>query len=633
MTDQELEVKLCRALEHAAPDQLEAILSRCGPQTGKAIPLEAAKPKKRGFVTRWAAAAAALLLVCGAAFGGLRMQQAGAVTTVVSMDVNPSVELRLNSREVVVDAVALNADGQVVLGDMNLKGSSLDVAVNAILGSLLRNGYVNELANSILITVEDGNADRGQRLQQEVSAVLANSDTNCAVLVQTLAQSNDLQTLADQYQLSLGKASLIQSIVNQSDHLTFADLAGLSINELNLLYTSTGASSAVTATGLASDKAYIGAEAAKSAAMAHAGLQESDLVSSRMEFDCEDGLMIYEVTLLTNDTEYEYDINASTGEIVQFEMDRFSVTVSSSIGQEGAKQVALSHAGLSESQVTSLVVKADLGDRQPHYEVEFWSGVTQYEYDIDAVTGSILAFDQEQRSSTTPAGASVIGQDAAKQAALSHAGLSSADIASIWAEADLNDRTPHYEVKFWSNSTEYEYEIDAVTGAVLGYEMEGYGAYVPSGGASGSAGDIGQEAAKNAAFQHAGVSASSVSNVKVEADLRDNPPHYEVEFWSGTVEYEYKVAAADGAILSYEREDHPNAISPSQAIGRDAAKQAALTHAGLSESQVTSLKVKEELDDDRPHYEVEFRSGWMEYEYEIDAVTGAVLKFESDYDD
>ncbi|MCM1192417.1 MAG: PepSY domain-containing protein [Butyrivibrio sp.] len=70
-----------------------------------------------------------------------------------------------------------------------------------------------------------------------------------------------------------------------------------------------------------------------------------------------------------------------------------------------------------------------------------------------------------------------------------------------------------------------------------------------------------------------------------------------------------------------------------QDIGREAAKSAALTHAGLSETQVVGMKVEQDWDDGRLEYEVEFKSGGMEYDYTIDGVTGTVLSFEKEVDD
>ena len=68
-------------------------------------------------------------------------------------------------------------------------------------------------------------------------------------------------------------------------------------------------------------------------------------------------------------------------------------------------------------------------------------------------------------------------------------------------------------------------------------------------------------------------------------------------------------------------------------IGAQAAKAAALKHAGLSEGQVQELQVEWDSEHGRAVYEVEFKSGGMEYEYVIDAATGAVLNHETERDD
>ena len=165
MTDQELEQRLRTALEHAAPDHLEALLSRCELRRGNVIPMTvpARKPRKKAAMAWLAAACLALVVVGGGA--GVQYYQANAVASVISLDVNPSVELDVNRQEKVVSAVPLNADANEILDGMDLKGADLNVAVNAIMGSLLKHGYVDELANSILISVEDDDAARGAALE------------------------------------------------------------------------------------------------------------------------------------------------------------------------------------------------------------------------------------------------------------------------------------------------------------------------------------------------------------------------------------------------------------------------------------------------------------------------------------
>ncbi|MBR5307538.1 MAG: PepSY domain-containing protein [Clostridia bacterium] len=68
-------------------------------------------------------------------------------------------------------------------------------------------------------------------------------------------------------------------------------------------------------------------------------------------------------------------------------------------------------------------------------------------------------------------------------------------------------------------------------------------------------------------------------------------------------------------------------------IGEERAREIALEKAGLKESEVTLIKVKLDRDDGRYVYEIEFRRGLTEYEAEINAEDGRILKFEKDFDD
>ena len=502
MTDQELEQKLRTALEHAAPDDFQGVLDRISPKTRTEqtpIPSEAAARKKK---RRWAplAAAACLALVAAAGGGGWYLQN-NTVASVVSLDVNPSVTLNVNAKETVLSAVPVNEDGGDILAGMDLTGVPLDVAMNAIVGALLTQGYVDELANSILITVEDDDADRGARLQQELTdqtdAILANTSVNGAILSQTIQNSQQLQELSDTYGITTGKAALIQTIVDTGNSLhTFEELVGLSINDLNLLYTSlttapaepstgggtSGSGTAETApaiqsSGQASDSAYIGVEAAKSAAFAHAGLDTSQVTMGEVDFDYEDGCMVYELEFYADGAEYEYDIDASTGAVVKSSREGgwsggggtgSGGTVDR--GEAAAQSAALAHAGVSQEQAESLRVKRDFDHGRVEYEVEFWVGATEYEYKIDGSTGAVL--EQEQKTHHSNGNSADVGEQTALNTALAHAGVSQDQVYDLEVQRDRDDGRLEYEIDFKSGGWEYEYTISAADGTILDYERD-----------------------------------------------------------------------------------------------------------------------------------------------------------------
>lgn len=435
MTEQELKTRLRTAMEHAAPDDFEGVRARCRPRDAVSLRSTGGKRPRR-----WLPATVAACLLLAAAGGGAGYHvQNHTVASVISLDVNPGIQLKVNRKETVLSATPTNEDGVQILDDMDLKGAKVDVAMNAIVGSLLKHGYVDELANSILITVEDEDTVRGARLQQELTdeadAILASAQVNGAILSQTIQNSAQLQELSHTYGISVGKATLIQTIVEQGGRMySFQDLSDLSINELNLLYSSgwTETQSVQTgpiqSTGQASDRAYIGMDAAKAAALRHAGLDAGRVQYSTSDYDYEDGRMVYELEFWAQGAEYEYDIDAITGAVVSYQWEGSplpnvpsdtprqpdtppSVPVTppvdsgtsggssgqtaADIGQEQAKNLALQHAGLTEAQVENLKVKRDLDDGRTEYEVEFYRGAVEYEYTIDASSGTILNYERD----------------------------------------------------------------------------------------------------------------------------------------------------------------------------------------------------------------------------------------------
>lgn len=559
MRDQELEQRLRTAVEHAAPDPLERILASCGTQKGTVIPMTNDKKK------RWpslAVAAVLAVLLCGG-FGLHGWQASHAVASVVSLDVNPSIQLQVNQREKVLSAEALNDDAQVILEGMDLRNTQLNVAVNAIVGSLLQHGYLDRLSSAILISVEDSDAQRAGRLETalaaEVDAALQNAAAGAAVLSQVVTYDAGLETQAQTNRISVGKAALIQQVQALNGKLAFEDLAALSVEELKQLWEAG-------APGLP-----IGKDAAACAAQEYAGLLAVDAVTWDVDPELDEYPAHYEVELKTAFGEFDYEIGAYDGELLRGVPDVLHIAATEEtfetmtgagyITADEAKAIALKHAGVQESDALGLRVKQEQEDSLLIYEVEFRAGGIEHEYELLALDGTILKAERDKDdhwyvSNTGSTGGaaqtSYIGEAAAKQAALAHAGVQESETKYLhcWLEYD-DGRPEYYEVEFQAGSTQYEYEVGLYDGGILKSERETFGTAktVQAGGSY-----IGAEAAKSAAFRHAGVSASDVTKLECKLDEDDGVWLYEVEFEVGRMEYEYEIDAVTGAVLKAEQE-------------------------------------------------------------------------------
>lgn len=169
-----------------------------------------------------------------------------------------------------------------------------------------------------------------------------------------------------------------------------------------------------------------------------------------------------------------------------------------------------------------------------------------------------------------------------------------------------------------------------------------------------------EEEAEAAAIAYAGFSAEDVTFFRTEPDYERGVPVWDVEFRAGDWEYDYAVHAQTGEIVKQERDYEPRrqtgegstasaaepaapAVTPNPApqteavtggnLTSDAAADIALAHAGVTRDAVRGLRVGLDRDDGVTVYEVEFRDGAVEYEYEIHAQNGTILDWDRDYDD
>lgn len=156
--------------------------------------------------------------------------------------------------------------------------------------------------------------------------------------------------------------------------------------------------------------AQLSVEDAKKAAFTNAGLAESDVVLKKAALDYDDGMTKYDVDFYCTDTEYEYDIDATTGTVLKCEKSIMDVedyaerdlivkkaagtaapATAQGVTEDQALEIALKHAGLTKGDISALrihqVFDDDMGVTK--YDIEFHVGAREYSYDIDTTTGDI----------------------------------------------------------------------------------------------------------------------------------------------------------------------------------------------------------------------------------------------------
>lgn len=278
---------------------------------------------------------------------------------------------------------------------------------------------------------------------------------------------------------------------------------------------------------------------------------------------------------------------------------------------------------------------------------------------------SLAACGGSQTAST----ADYIGIDAAKEAALSDAGVSADGAEFSTAGLDSRNGVFYYAVDFTENGVNYEYDIDALTGVVIeraktpaaggpgageagtetapGTPAAASGTAAPAGETAaqvpastspagsqetGSGGPITEAEAHAIALSQAGLTEADVRFIESKKDRHDGQSVFEVEFDALTgEEYSYDIREADGAIVSYDYDSDrkPSANSSgSGMLSEDQIRETVLSRVPGASAADVRLWLDE--DDDRYQYEGQLIWDGMEYEFKIDAYSGSVLEWEAD---
>ena len=246
----------------------------------------------------------------------------------------------------------------------------------------------------------------------------------------------------------------------------------------------------------------ISMEAAQEVALKAANIAAEDAAISATTLNEVAGTSCYKVEFTSGDYAYAYTVNAETGAVMEMSSREKNAvdtqaqteatvsaadsattqssaaataqTVTGTVDEEMAQKIALEHAEVKATDATITKSKLDYEGRRQVYEIEWYAGGKKYDYEIAVDTGEILssAYDEKTSGWSVSNSSNVTVSEAdAKQTALGRvSGATQKDIYE-W-KFDYDDGRPEYEGKIIYGGTEYDFTIDASSGAVIEWEAE-----------------------------------------------------------------------------------------------------------------------------------------------------------------
>ena len=223
---QQIEACLKSATDDLIPNVLDRI-DLSTPQNAETRDLKPVFFKRQRVIAGLIAACFCMIMLAG----GTYSYQNNRVDSVIGIDVNPSVELSVNKKNRVLKAEAVNQDGMTILNDMDMEGVDLNVAVNAIIGSMVTHGFLDDLDNAILVTVSNDSIKKASNLRSavvtDIRTTLEEKRLKAVVYDQQVIEEDDVKQLAREFDISYGKAYFLKELIAQNSSLSMEDMGEL----------------------------------------------------------------------------------------------------------------------------------------------------------------------------------------------------------------------------------------------------------------------------------------------------------------------------------------------------------------------------------------------------------------------
>lgn len=299
MRKENIEHRLRQELSDIAPNRLDELLAAVDalPENdGTVIDFAQEAKKRRSPLKAVLSAAAALLLIVGAAgvYANLSADR-----YIVAVDVNPAVELRVNGFDRISAVTLKNDDAKALIDESDLKGKNISDAVDVLTEKLCGDGYLTENSNGVLVSVQGGNEALCTKIVGSVEKATERAGFNYAVLYQSLDDDAD------------GKTELIAKLSGKLDNFDIEELTKLSVQELIFLAESLDSLPDKTEF-YGKLNGYLSAEDAKH----DAGVDSASAAQSIIRYAEQ---LAYEIVYTEDGTTHKYIVSASTGEVLAHE--------------------------------------------------------------------------------------------------------------------------------------------------------------------------------------------------------------------------------------------------------------------------------------------------------------------------
>lgn len=251
-------------------------------------------------------------------------------------------------------------------------------------------------------------------------------------------------------------------------------------------------------TPAADQAAKISMEQAQTAALDAANIDAADADISSATLSEVAGVTCYKVEFTSGDHTYAYSINAENGEVLEAsyrdknaapadstqsdttasgatttpaQITPSTSTSTGAVDEAKAQEIALAHAGVNAADATITKSKLDYDDGRQVYELEWYANGAKYDYEVAVATGEIVNSGYEAKTVVGTGNSATVSEATAKQTALAR--VSGATAANIYKfKLDFDDGRWEYEGEIRYGTMEYDFTIDANTGALLEWDME-----------------------------------------------------------------------------------------------------------------------------------------------------------------